>query len=601
MKKKQIGPAVEKAGLYVVGVISFLTALFLSLVSLLHTTVVAKVNEGEGVQSIVYHIKERVESVYYLNDNLIVNLLVLAFLLVACFALIKRLKIRLSTRMLGLLMFLWTFILGVVWVLSSQSAPTEDSGTVTSASWAFAENNYSCLRDIRYFHNYAFQLGYVLFNEWIIRFIQFFKHMDNLMPLEVLNAVFLGVINLFLVKIADKLFGDRRVTILAAILLALSTAPIISCSFVYGIYPGMMFAVIALYCEICFLKETDLKKGIFYAVPAALCITLAVMVKSNYMIWLVAMLLIAAAKMIGRKKFIRDGIFIVVTAVMALNVQSLVIRHYEKKAGVEITGTIPYTAWLAMGINESEDAPGWYNYGYTLGTIEQANFDEKVAAERISEILHERIDYLVKHPQYTNDFFYYKNVSQWNDTSYQSVWNNQVRGQYKEKNAFAAWVCGDGEATVKKLMDYFAQLIFFGFCIGCLAMIRSKNFMLTPLPVVFLGGFFYHMIGEGKSQYVLPYFIAMCAFAAYGIVQLGDWVGKRVSPAYYRLYWLIGTGKPQPAAEAAGTAAAETEAVETVTAETEAAAAEPPAEQPEKTEETAEKNAASEEENNDGA
>lgn len=590
MKKIQIGSVLEKTGLYVVGVISFLIALFLSLVSLLHTTVVAKVNEGEGVQSIVYHIKERVESVYYLNDNLIVNLLVLVFLLVACFALIKRLKFRISTRMLGRLMFLWTFILGVVWVLSSQSAPTEDSGTVTSASWAFAEDNYSCLRDIRYFHNYAFQLGYVLFNEWIIRFIQFFKHMDNLMPLEILNAVFLGIINLFLVKIADKLFGDRRVTILAAILLALSTAPIISCSFVYGIYPGMMFAVIALYCEICYLKETDLKKGILYAVPAALCITLAVMIKSNYMIWLVAMLLIAAVRLIGRKKFLRDGIFIVVTAVMALNVQSLVIRHYEKKAGVEITGIIPYTAWIAMGINESEDAPGWYNYGYTLGSIEQANFDEEVAAEHISEILHNRIEYLLKHSQYTNDFFYYKNVSQWNDTSYQSIWNNQVRGQYKEKNAFAAWVCGKGEPTVKKLMDYFAQLIFFGFCIGCLALIRSKNFMLTPLPVVFLGGFFYHMIGEGKSQYVLPYFIVMCAFAAYGIVKLSDWVAVRINSDYYRLYWLIGSEKPEPVAEAAAESAP-AEAAETVT--------ETVAVQPEKDEKHGRETAAAEEKNND--
>ena len=45
---------------------------------------------------------------------------------------------------------------------------------------------------------------------------------------EVLNAAFLGVSYLFLVLITDKLVRDRRVTILAAVLLALSAAPIIS-------------------------------------------------------------------------------------------------------------------------------------------------------------------------------------------------------------------------------------------------------------------------------------------------------------------------------------------------------------------------------------
>ena len=66
------------------------------------------------------------------------------------------------------------------------------------------------------------------------------------------------------------------------------SAPLIFCSFVYGVYPGMMFALIALYCEIRYLKDNKIVFGIL-AIPS---IVIAVMVKSNYLIWLIAMVLI---------------------------------------------------------------------------------------------------------------------------------------------------------------------------------------------------------------------------------------------------------------------------------------------------------------------
>ncbi len=545
MKTINIAPKIEKAGYLVVGIIAAMASLFLSVVSLMHTTVVDDVKEGEGVMSVVYNIPERLECVYYLNDNFILNLLILAVLLLDAFLLIRHCKkIKLRTICIGL--FLWTFALGIFWVLSSQCAPTEDSATVTNASVAFAQNDYAVLSDIRYFNEYPFQLGYVFFNEIILRFAGLFRKPDTLIILEVLNAAFLGVIHLFLVLITEKLLHDRRVTALAAVLLALSTAPLISCSFVYGIYPGMMFAVIAMYCEICYLLDNKLP----YAVIAALSITLAVMVKPNYMIWMIAMLLIAAVCMLKRKKYLRDGIYIVLTAVLACSIQPLVIRGYEKASGVDIKGTVPYIGWIAMGINETYLAPGWYNVRYTIGLIEEADFNEEVAKERGWELVRERVDFLLHHPQYTSDFFYLKNVSQWNDTAYESIWNNTVRGQYKDKGKFAVWVCGEGKSTVKKIMDLFAQLVFFGFFIGCIRLLREKNFMLTPLPVVFIGGFLYHMISEGKSQYVLPYFIAMTGFAAAGIVWLGDLFVRRLKPDHL-LYGALGGSQflLEPAAE----------------------------------------------------
>ena len=86
----------------------------------------------------------------------------------------------------------WTIIIGLLWVYSSQSAPTEDSWRVTNASLCFAKDDFSPL-DERYFKDYSFQLGYVFFNEVLIRIASIFGEVTDLLFLEALNVIFLAV------------------------------------------------------------------------------------------------------------------------------------------------------------------------------------------------------------------------------------------------------------------------------------------------------------------------------------------------------------------------------------------------------------------------
>lgn len=492
-------------------------AFFISLTSLLHTTVVDNVKEGEGKETIIYRIKEHIESVIYYNDNLFLNLVILAVTLVLCFIIAKKcsgIRLRYSLSFL----FIWTAALGIIWVISSQSAPSEDSMCVTNASFEFAKNNFISLApENRYFRNYSFQLGYVLFNELIIRFANLFEP-KNILYLEVLNAIFLAVINVFIVMINHVLFNDKRITNLTAFVMALSAAPIISCSFIYGIIPGMMFAVIAVYFEIRYLKESK----IAFAVVSVVCIALAMLIKSNYLIWLIAMMLVAFVKLFSRKKYIRDAVFIVAAVAVSMSVQPAVKSLYEHRADVDLGDSIPYVSWISMGLNESDLAPGWYSYFKTVTNFEDSNFDADEASKRSIKDIKERLKYFADNPQYANDFFYMKTVSQWNDTSYQSIWNNIVRAQFAPKNAFANWVCGDGDTKVKGYMDYFAQLVFFGFLAGCIYALKKKKLINLFFPLIFVGGFMYQLISEGKSQYIMPYFILMSGFAAYGIVSLLD-------------------------------------------------------------------------------
>lgn len=513
---------IEITGIRIVCILSGCLAIWLSIVSMLHTVNVADILEGGGITSSLYFILVGNESVIYYNDNMFLNIVYLFIsVILICVLSSKLKKIRLSYKLLFL--FLWTFSLGTVWVLSSQSAPTFDSLEIVKAATAFSENDYSILENGVYFKEYSFQLGYVFFCEIIMRGVNYFTSPENVMYLEVLNALFLGAINVFVVKICDMTIKDERVSTAVTLMLALSCVPIISCSFIYGIIPGMFFAVIAFYFELRYLMEDRLICGIMSVVY----ITIAVMIKSNYLIWLIAMVLVAGVMMFSRKKYLRDSIICIMAAVLSLTVQPAVKKMYENRSGADLGEAIPYSAWIAMGLNEAQSAPGWFSYIYTTEKFEKNEFDAEKTGEESRKIISDRLKKFVKEPQYTNDFFYKKTASQWNETSYESIWNNTIRGQFKDKNAFADWVCNKGEKKVKKYMDIWAQLLFVSFTIGIMMIMKKKNFPAASLAVIFLGGFFYQLISEGKSQYIMPYIIVMTGIAGYGVILLGDFLSEQ--------------------------------------------------------------------------
>ncbi len=524
-KENRLAVLTEKAALWVVGVLSALIAFFLSAVSLLHTTAVEVVGEGEGVYNVVWDIKERLESVIYYNDNFILNLIVLGAGMLLLFLLIAKVK-KVPLRTLQIALFVWTFLLGTVWVLSSQTCPSEDSYTVTAAAREFAENNFDRLTNGQYFKNYPFQLGYVLFNEGVFRFIELFTHPDTVMVLEVMNAFFLAMINVLLLSIGAKLFKDHRVDLVTTVLLALSAAPVIDCVFTYGLFPGMAFALLAVYLELKWLIDNKP----LCSIGAAASIAFAIMLKSNYLIWMIALVLVWIVKIPARKKYVMDVLFLTGTVVLSLCVQPTVKRFYEKRANYELGDSIPYSSWIAMGLSETDLAPGWYNIYITVFNFEQSDFNAEEAGRRSTELIKERLRYFRENPQYTNDFFYRKIVSQWNETSYQSIWNNTVRLQYKDKNAFAHWVCYEGERPVKRYIDCYSQLVFFCFFLSTLYLLKKKKFLFSMLPVVFLGGFFYQLISEGKAQYIIPYFMIMSGYAAFGAVCFYDFAASRIRP-----------------------------------------------------------------------
>ncbi|MDE7120569.1 MAG: hypothetical protein K2O42_00195, partial [Oscillospiraceae bacterium] len=356
----------------------FLGVLFMQ--ALTGTTGMEMIGAEQTVSSVVQYIREQIESVIYYQDNMLANLI---FLVVSFFAVWLLMPRHLPLWAESLLLALWTIALGLLWVRSSQVAPTEDSGTVSQTAWDFARDNYGMITEgNRYFQFYPFQLGFVFFEEILIRIAYLFKEdLQNLIFIQEISVFLLASSYVAILNMLDQIFEDKRIRHTAFVLLGLCIQPIISCTFLYGIIPGFAFAAWAVCLEIRFLRAKSWKGKILWGILSALCLTLSVVIKSNNLIVLVAMVLLAGVTAFQNKKTLCNLILVVVSVISCKVTPDAVVSMYEKRAGVELGDSIPMISWFALGMNEGMSAPGWYNYGATISNFEICEFHADAAAE----------------------------------------------------------------------------------------------------------------------------------------------------------------------------------------------------------------------------
>ncbi len=526
-KLQKPAAALSRVGLAAIAILMLAAMLFLFVGSMLATSDMAILRDESG--KIVSD-----ETVLFEKDSPGLNLLwlVLFFTIGLTLMLILRrlgwLE-RLTAARLSWVLGAWVMVAGSLWVLMSMSAPTHDSLIVTRAGVAAALGNYQHLEEA-YFVRFPFQLGYVFWTEIWARLFGLNEH--TYFFLEFVNVLCLALGEMALVRLCERLFHRREVTLATALTLALFIQPMMFCAFLYGTMPGFCFAAWAMLLFVCYL-QTDRWR---FIVGAAVCLTLSVSLKLNNMILLVAMVIILLLHLL-RKFDWRRLVSIALLCATVLTLKNVGLWQYELRTGRDFGKGIPMTSWMAMGLNEAAAAPGWYSYQYTVGNFQSVNGDYEAAAERSMEEIKNRLAYFKENPGEAAEFFSNKLLSQWNEPTYQSIWNNQVRGQYMKKFGYAEYVCGEGEYKTKAVLDLGIQLLFFGAVAAMAALMLSQfrkkkearpdECALWLIPLTILGGFLYHALFEGKSQYIITYMMYMVPLAIWGCLQVAV-VGRRV-------------------------------------------------------------------------
>lgn len=458
----------------------------------------------------------RGEIISFNYDNFFLNIITLS-VSAGLVYLVYRAGSGISLKRCVLIMSVWVLASGLLFVLSAKLQPSEDSFVVTFFARQAAMGDYSYYHE--YFEFFPFQLGFALYEE---SFFRFFNMLLPGMPegfsslaLQGMNVIFVLVCCISLVAIAYLLWESETVCKLTALLMACCIQPVLMSTFMYGNIPSLAFALASVWMFLSYMKyERDI-----YGFLCLVFLCFAVLLKLNSLIFVVALVIVWALCLI-RKPGFRSFALLVLTIIAVLSVKTLPQSYYEARCGHEFGGGVPQLGWLAMGMHEGETCSGWYDTTYTTEAYSDAELDAEAAKKVAVEAIAARLDYFVSEPLEALRFFGRKFLSQWNEPSYQSLWNNQVRTHYSEPGFLYELVCHRAERLVLTLMTLYQQLIFLGFTLGLGGLFFRREPAESLVPLVILGGMLYHLFFEAKSQYVLGYFMLMIPVAAYGLRML---------------------------------------------------------------------------------
>lgn len=456
----------------------------------------------------------KVETIVYVKDN--IPLLILAALLlgIGIICLGSLLKTwQPNVVRWRILVSIFVFILGIGWIFLNKSLPFADGLMIDQAIDEFAVNDYSQLAPNGYFGKFPFQLNFMMFLQCLYSFVG--NH--NYIFLQALNVVSLIITILLVANIAGRVFKSTHVEVITLLLSALFLPLIFYCSFIYSTIYGLLFSTISLYFMIRYMETHNMKYSFGIILPLLLAVTL----KSNYLIILIAILCMLVMDMIANKK-IAPVVIIVLLLIGQMIPGRLIKSYYQNATGMEISKGIPSIAWVAMGMENGPKAPGWYNKTM-FKSYKKAKYNSEETAELSKKNITQRLDYFKDNPNKALVFYRDKTISQWNEPTFESLWVT-YHGPHMKKtpiSSFQKTIFYGKLNKVYLIYTNFYHLIILLFAIlGIYICWKRHTYAVILFAVIFLGGFFFHTLWEANSKYTITYFLMLVPYAASGICLL---------------------------------------------------------------------------------
>lgn len=464
------------------------------------------------------------EKIIFEMDNIALNIFCTAIFAVFVFKMKKHYDFfaKVDLRFMEIGLVVYTILLGLIWIFSVSSIPAADSQNVFETATGASIGDYTSITGNGAFYNseyygghsyynfYPFQLGFVFISEIIYRIFG----ISSSMPIQVINVICVAAAYLGIAKITKLIFKRRSIEFITILLLAGCLQPMLFCTFVYGNIIGMCCAIWASYFLIRYFQTSKY----ILLLPCAALLVLATMAKYNNMIYLVAFVIMLIVHTVREKKW-QSIAFALALCVATVGVSNLIILSYENRANTELADGVSQTMYLDMGLNDSYMAPGWYN-GIALETYKSSNLDNKIADQRAWNDIRNRMNIFGSNPGYAIDFFGKKIVSQWNEPTFESIWVSEVKSHSYNVNSIGNGIYNGSLGQFFELyFNLYIQILYLLFVLGiyCLFLKRRTNIETTLLLLVVLGGFGYHLLFEGKSQYILTYIPLLIPTAAFGM------------------------------------------------------------------------------------
>ncbi|WP_026669595.1 hypothetical protein [Butyrivibrio sp. AE3006] len=487
-------------------IISFLSLIILAFFVYISATVTCLVDSNEKT--------------YFMKDNVFIHVIFTGVILAimvflgrfSFFQDLLKEKNKKNLSKVKNIMLAIIFLMSALFVYFSRLSPVSDQAFVQLAAYGLRSKNYSFFMEGGYIHTYPNQMGLMLFSYVFFSIFGF----GNFLAFQIMNALFLVLFYKRLSDITGFIYEENATPQLMVLLFGILFYPLhIYCTFVYGTIPGLALSVSAIYHALKFEKDKFIKNCIL----SALSILAAMLLKSNYLIFFIAIFIYIVMAAIRNKKAILlalPALFVVAFLIQA-KVPSLIVRQMT---GIDVGKGASTYSWIAMGLQDSDLAEGWYN-GFNTDSYEQSGYNPDINKKMATDAIKERLEYFSENPYDCLEFFSRKLSSEWNDPSYEALWIIRPLQEIRYENN-----------PVRKLLtynNYFLQIGFlnwlqFFILLGCLLFLVFKNKntgnCFEILAITIIGGFLFHIMWEAKSQYTLPYFVLMLPMAAIGYHKL---------------------------------------------------------------------------------
>lgn len=457
----------------------------------------------------------------YKFDNIIFMILgCLAFLLIM-FILYNHTK-KIKTKWLFIFSLLIISISQLLWVYNLKFIPRADQEAIIVAAKELLQGNFEIFGDPgSYFGRYPFQLGIIYYIALI------FKIFNTTEPLilQIFNVGF-SIINILLMyKITKQLFKNKKIEkIILFLLLGFSIYFLFFNVHIYGNINGLTFALIALYNTLRYLKTKNKKNLVVIAVTIAISIIL----KSNYNIFLCGIIIILGLDCIKNKNII-NMVGIILILLTYLGIQFLMNASIEKCTNKKVPEGTPMIGYIYMGMAKTQKrSAGWYD-PVAIEIYEKNNYNTEMAKKENMQYIKARIIELIKNPKELICYYSDKIASTWLNPTYQTIWcaspgpvlvTNQDYAEYIEgKTIVKSMLSGTIFKIEEQFLNIFQTIVFMFAFYALFNIYKTGRLEYLLLPIIFLGGFVFHVIWETKAIYVLQYYYLLLPYTAYGITR----------------------------------------------------------------------------------
>lgn len=414
---------------------------------------------------------------------------------------------------------LLSLLASVYWVWGCGAAPVGDQEAVCNYASRFNQGDFSALQDNGYMTMNQQLLGLVTF----MRILFYFFGDGNYMAYQYFSALMVLVIVFSGGQIVKKLSGhDEKAEFYYLVLVGTFFPMYGYTAFVYGDLSSTAVVLLSGYFFLTCLEKFSLPKAFALALTAGM----AVQLRRNVLIVLIAFIIVVAVKLIQQWnwKVLTTGCSILL-GVLLLQAGVKYIYHDvlsdDKKE-------IPAVLYIAMGLHENYGKRGWFD-GYNWDAFKEYEFDVVLASDAARTDIQKSLEEFIDDPNYMVHFFGTKINTQWQAPMYQSIVMNFNVIRYQSRIANMIYNYNTSKLGRLLLLYTKAYQLFMYGCIFLWLIVRwnkklaIENYLLL---IAVFGGFIFSVLWEAKTRYIFPYALLMIPYFAMGIQDLLRYLGN---------------------------------------------------------------------------